>query len=258
VPGGFEQVSWPWPEFSGAQAGLQRALTLMIRHELGRDEARAARILLAQLHTRPRELVEQVEVAEAAQRQREARLAALEDAARDQEFDLAVSEKRWFSFTFAAFTGVFGLSFQLAMDRFGFQPTTGLGAILASLGVVSAALFSLVVRRAARHNTAQRRIANGVMMSALSGLAVWVTGWRFDVPLLASLVLYLGAVASTWMMSWALFTTHSRWVAMPLAAAAGLSLVFPRWAPAIGGLCGAIAFTWLGLFMRSGDSKWAS
>lgn len=51
------------------------------------------------------------------------------------------------------------------------------------------------------------------------------------------------------MMSWALFT--SRRVELPLAAAAALSLVFPAWTPAIGGVCGEFAFTWLGVFIHS-------
>ncbi len=252
---GFEQVTRLWPEFAGARVGLQRALGLMIQHELGREEARAARILLAQLDAPPRELVKAVEVAEAEHQAREVRLALLERDARDQEFDLAVSEKRQFSFAFAVVTGLVGVSLQVAIDRFGFRPTTAQGALLASLAVVSAALFSLVVKRAAPHNTAQRRIANGMMMSALSSMAVWVTAWRFDVPFLTSVALYFCVVASTWLMSWALFTSHSRRVALPLAAAAGLSLVFPAWAPAIGGVCGAIAFTWLGLFMHSGAAQ---
>ena len=93
------------------------------------------------------------------------------------------------------------------------------------------------------------------MMSALSAMAVWVTAWRFDVPFLTSVALYFCVVASTWMMSWALFTSHSRRVALPLVAAAGLSLLLPSWAPLIGGACGAFAFAWLGVFMHSGAVK---
>lgn len=245
----FEQVRRLWPDFDGARDGLQRALALMARHELARDDPRAARILLSQIDDKPADLVVAVEGAEARQRDRNARLTELERDARDREIDLALTGKRRFSIAFGVFVGIGSVMAQLAANAGLFVPTTALAVLVFGLPVFSSELYSLIMSRSVQ-NRAQRQIATGLRVSAWSSITLWVLAYWLEIPVRSALTVYLVLTAANWLISWALFNRQGLLIAAPLGVAAVLSALAPQWAFALAGLGSAVGFCSLGIAMR--------
>lgn len=245
----FEQVRRLWPDFEGARSGLQNALTLMVRHELARDDPRAARILLSQLDDKPAELVAAVDGAEARQQQRSARLSELELDAREREIDLAVTGKRRFAVAFGLFVGVGSIGAQLAINAGLFIPTTMQGLLVFSLPVISSELYSFLMGRSAQ-NRAQRQIANSLRVSAWSTVTLWTLAWWLEIPVRSAVAVYLVMTAANWSLSSVMFNRQAAFVAIPVAVAAVVSGLAPHWVFAIGGLGAAVGFCTLGLSMR--------
>ncbi len=245
----FEQVRRLWPDFEGAERGIQRALDLMARHELARDDPRAARILLSQMNEKPADLVAAVEGAEARQRNRSARLNELERDAHEREIDLAVTEKRRFAVAFGLVVGIGSLGAQVATTAGLFVPTITDALIVFSLPVISSELYAFLVGRSA-HNRAQRQIGNGLRVSAWSTIALWALAWWLEIPLHSALSLYLVMVAANWLMAWALFQRQAVLVGASIGIAAILTGLFPRWAFAISGVGSTIGFSLLAWVMR--------
>ncbi len=245
----FEQVRRLWPEFEGAREGLQRALALMARHELARDDPRAARILLSQMNEKPAELVAAVEDAEARQRQRNARLSELERDARDREVDLALTGKRRFSIAFGLFVGLGSLAAQLAVNAGLFVPTTALAAMVFGAPLLSSELYSVIMSRSVQ-NRAQRQIAMGLRVSAWSSISLWLFAWWLDIPVRSAMTIYLVLTAANWSISSVLFNRQGIFVAVPIAIAAFGAALAPSWVFAIAGLGSAIGFCSLGWAMQ--------
>ncbi len=245
----FEQVRRLWPEFSAAKVGLQRALQLMVQYELGRGEARAARILLAQLEVAPPELVRQVELAEEKAAHREVRLRELELDAREQEVDVALAEKRWFSLAFAVVVLVGGVATQVLIETGLLVPTTGIGLVVFGGSVLSAELFSVIMGRARQANKAQQRLANALRVSAWASVSLWTICWATRVEVHAAMALAYLMVAFNWGMGAVLFHRRAGVVAIAVGSAALGSVLAPRFAFVIGGVASCVGFVLLALLL---------
>ncbi|MCC6338122.1 MAG: protein kinase [Myxococcales bacterium] len=236
---GFEQVRRIWPEFEGARQGMQKALRLMAQHEVHHDDARAARILIAQLEAPPRELLAAVEA-----------LAALEREARSRELDLLLGTKRTFAIAVGLVILAAAVLATVLFERGLVVPTTGLGVVVFSLPLATAALFSARVGRDRERNEAQRLLVRGLHVNAVAAVLIWTAAWLLDLPPSKALTLYLLCLASNWSLGGVLLYRPGFTIALAMAIAAGGALLVPRFAVLVAGVCGFLGFTALALKQR--------
>lgn len=236
---GFEQVRRIWPEFEGARQGMQKALRLMAQHEVHHDDARAARILIAQLEAPPRELLAAVEA-----------LAALEREVRSRELDLLLGTKRTFAIAVGLVILAAAVLATVLFERGLVVPTTGLGVVVFSLPLATAALFSARVGRDRERNEAQRLLVRGLHVNAVAAVLIWTAAWLLDLPPSKALTLYLLCLASNWSLGAVLLYRPGFTIALAMAIAAGGALLVPRFAVLVAGVCGFLGFTALALKQR--------
>jgi serine/threonine-protein kinase len=242
---GFEQVRRLWPEFDDARRGLQRALLLMAEHEVAHHDARAARILLAQLDAPPAALLEAIEQEEAEVSHRQARLATLEREAEDREIDRALGRKYWLALGFGALTFAAAVVVHALVETGRLVLTTGLGLAVFSVPLAWSTLAAVLFRRGGSVNAAQRRILNGFRGSALTSVAWWAAAWVANLPPLTALALAYLVVASNWLMGALLFHRRSAIIAATSGLAAVVALAFPRFAVLAGGASALVGFSTL-------------
>lgn len=247
---GFEQVRRIWPEFEGARQGMQKALRLMAQHEVHHADARAARILIAQLEAPPRELLAAVEALEARSHERAERLAALEREARNRELDLLLRTKRTFAVVFGLVILAAAVLATVLFERGLLVPTTGLGVVVFSVPMATAALFSARVGRDRERNEAQRLLVRGLHVNAAAAVLLWTAAWLLDLPPSKALTLYLLCLASNWSLGAVLLYRPGFTIALAMAIAAGGALLVPRFAVLVAGVCGFLGFTALALKQR--------
>lgn len=242
---GFEQVRRLWPEFDDARRGLQRALLLMAEHEVAHHDARAARILLAQLDAPPAALLEAIEREETEVSQRQARLAVLEREAEDREIDRALGPKYGLALGFGVLTFTAALVVHGLVEAGRLALSTPLGLAVFSVPLAWSTLAAVVLRRRAHVNAAQRRIVNGFRGSALTSVAWWCAAWAADLPPVTALALSYLVVSANWLIGALLFHRRAAIVAATSALAAALALAFPRYAVLAGGACALVGFSTL-------------
>jgi eukaryotic-like serine/threonine-protein kinase len=247
---GFEQVRRLWPEFEGARQGLAEAIALMAWHEVRHEDARAARILIAQLETPPADLVEAIEALEQHQYRREARLFELERDARDLEIDVVLREKRLFSFAFGLLILAGGMTVQVLSELGWLTPTTGLGLLVFAVPLVTSEVFSRVMRRAREDNAAQRRLVLALRFSAWGSVGLWTIAWLMRLPPEQALTFYLVFVSGNWLVSSALYHPRGAIVALAIGLGSVGTLVAPRFAYAISALCSFAGFGVLSWSLR--------
>ncbi|MDX2013781.1 MAG: serine/threonine-protein kinase [Myxococcaceae bacterium] len=247
---GFEQVRRLWPEFEGARQGLTEAIVHMGWHEVRHDDARAARILTAQLDVVPPELLSAIEQLEQRQYQRDARLFELERDARDLEIDVVLREKRVFSLGFGFVVLLGGLTAQLLTELGWLVPTTGLGLVVFAVPVVSSELFGRMLRRAREGNAAQLRLGLALRASAWSSVGFWVMTLVAGLRVETALTFYLVFIAGNWLVSSALFHPRGVIVALGVGLGAVGTLIAPRFAYAISAICSFGGFAVLSWSLR--------
>ncbi len=247
---GFEQVRASWPEFEPARAGLRRALTLMIRHELARKAPQSARSLLTELLHPPVELVMEVEQAERGEQERSARLIALEEQARELSPDSARDLKSGYVKAIAVGSMLFAVGLQV-LETSGtvhFNARDGLvfsfAMLLNSLG------YSGWLRRQPEANQLQRRISIALIgLSLLSGLG-WAEAYRGDLSLSSALIMYFVVNATGWWTAAVAIEARGASVAVGYVLAALLAMVFPSLA-LLSGVCVGLSFWVLSGLLRT-------
>ena len=247
---GFQQVRASWPEFEPARAGLRRALTLMIRHELARKAPQSARSLLTEMEHPPTELVMEVEQAERIEQERAARLFVLEQQAKDLSPDSARDLKS----VYVKAVAVGAVSFSVLTQALETSGTVHFnsrdGLVFSVVTLLNGLGYSAWLRRQVEANQLQRRIAVALIgLSVLSGLG-WGEAYRGDLSLPSALIMYFLISAAGWWTAAVAIETRGAIVAMGFLVAALLAMVFPSFALLSGG-CVGLSFWVLSRLLRT-------
>ncbi|HHH30144.1 MAG TPA: hypothetical protein ENK57_17625, partial [Polyangiaceae bacterium] len=200
---GFRQALIGWPDNTHAAAGLERALTCMIEHELAHAEPRGAQALLAELSDPPAELRARVQRAMAQFERERARVEELAElgARHERQQDIGIGARVRFGIVGALMVAMTVLPLAYSWFLREDYPPTHANLVAFTCGIVlvlgGAAFF-------ARHvllSTTLNRNFFAALFTALCGQIVLNLGcWALDVPVLTVRVLDLGvwAIAATY------------------------------------------------------------
>ena len=182
---GFRQALLGWEGNKRAAAGLRRALTCMIEHELAQGEPRSAQTLLAELTDPPKALRERVAVAsadEAAERTRLTELAVLGQR-HERDHDRGIGVRARFAIAVMLGSLMSVTPFVYAWWLMAYFPPSHLGLVVFTgviLAVVAGAAF---FARSVLLATAVNRNFFAALFAALGGQIVLNLGcWVLGVP----------------------------------------------------------------------------
>lgn len=213
---GYQQALERWPENTAAQAGLNRAMKLMIRHELTRENLDHARALIQEMQSDDSGIL-------MALTEVEHRIAEREQRLRDQDFSLSVRQRS----NLLLSLGVLGACTTIGVIFFGFpaEPATltpkamfsvGFGFLTSILMVVFISRERLLEKRSA-FNLVVCLVAASSGSVAMRAINVLVSdrvamGFANDLTLIG----VVGAIAATY--------TGDRIFAYATALAAGSAI----------------------------------
>ncbi|GAB4114401.1 MAG: hypothetical protein OHK0013_49290 [Sandaracinaceae bacterium] len=237
----FVQALRTWPESDEARAGLDAVLVLAVRHELARENAHAARALLAERSSTDTALEAEVVALEArlaARRADAERLRALEDDA-----DLRVGLRSRVA-TFGVVTATaLGISLYVQLRPGPLEPTVTVGIALALAALVIGGLA--VFRRHLLRNAAGRRVGWLLAASAMALVGHRVVAVAHGVGtsaiLATDLVLFalVGACAG-------LLVPRAAWSALVPLAAAAATLRWPEHVATLFSVAGVLTLLAIG------------
>jgi eukaryotic-like serine/threonine-protein kinase len=186
---GFHEALSGWRDNRAARDGLHQAIEVMVDHELGVGEPRAAAAILAELERPPAALAARVArgVAEAAVRQR-----ALEQIAHDHDADIG-TRTRMFG------TLLLGAAFTVLPTIAAVREPTALTASNAGWTIWSGVLLLAVVafgvwaRQSMTRTAFNRRVFMTTIFVFVMQGALFLGAWRLDIdPQRASILMMLG------------------------------------------------------------------
>ncbi len=249
----FDQVRRMWPEFHEARVGQQRAITRMVRYELSRNEARAARILLAQVEDAPEDLTRGVEAAEQAQARRDARFVELEQRERDGDINVSLIPKSVSSFAFGVLALGCALALQLVIASGAVVITAWHGVFLFGSSILTTEAFSFVLSRSRLANRAEAQLKLVLRVSAWSAVLYWTGAAVLGAPLGSTFCGYLLFVGSHWLVAGAIWEQRGWVVGLALAVGAFAGIALPSLNFALGGVSAFVGFSLLGRSLRQSE-----
>jgi eukaryotic-like serine/threonine-protein kinase len=249
----FDQVRRMWPEFREARVGQQRAIMRMVRYELSRNEARAARILLTQLEDAPDELRREVEAAEQAQALRDARFVELERRERDGDINVSLIPKSVSAFAFGLFALGCGVALQAVIASGTVVITAWHGVFLFGSSILTTEAFSFVLSRSRPANRAESQLKLVLRVSAWSAVLYWVGAAVLTAPLDSTFCGYLIFVGSHWVVAGAIWEQRGWVVGLALSVGAFAGIALPSLNFALGGVAAFVGFSLLGWSLRQSE-----
>jgi serine/threonine-protein kinase len=250
---GFENALREWPDNVEAREGETLVLRAMIRYELDRRAAEAARELLAELREPEPDLsakLEQLERELAIERRAHDKLTQL---GREADTDVSRGERRRLVFALCALYGVVLLAFGVSDAAGAWQPSWG--SYLAFLGAYGVALIVALLRWrvALTHNRINRRFVALISLSLLVPLMVVPLAHAASVPLsfaLATVTLIHGTLGVS-----LAFLVHKRlaWSNVPFGLAFLAAALVPAHAFSIAGAAAIACTIVLAYQWREGD-----
>ncbi|MFO0595196.1 MAG: serine/threonine-protein kinase [Myxococcaceae bacterium] len=247
---GFEQVRRTFPAFVPAREGLLRATTAMVRSELERGEARAARMLLSQLEDAPAGLAAEVEAAERAEAEQSKRLTRLEQRERETSTESARDPKAAYSRVVAVVTVLGSVVAQALVSSGRYEFTTGVGLVFAAALLLNSLGYAVFLARQKDVNELQRRISHGLAGLNAASAALWWLAVSADLPFHHALVAYFVLNAAGWWTAAIVIEQRGVLVAVGFAVAAVVGAVFPQWVNGAGVVVG-VSFWLLARRLRS-------
>jgi tRNA A-37 threonylcarbamoyl transferase component Bud32 len=247
-----------WEDNPRARVGLRRCLELSIGLELARENAEAARALLAELDAPPDAIVRAIEALEARSSRRSLAEATLERIARENDIEVTARVRKRIMLGLVAFALVSGLCiawYEIANDLWGKLPAEALFGIDVVMLAIAATL-AYVARRTLFQNAVNARLTSlflGVLV--VDGIHR-ANAVRLGLPsqvVLPSDLLILGTAT----LAAGIFVTRP-WAFASLFAFAGaiLAAMFPTLAEVIFVVAACLMFSFMGLVYKPTTSKW--
>jgi len=221
---GFEQALATVPDLAEARAGMARAVTAMIAHELEAGDPKAARLLMASLPEPAPELVARVAEAERKHREDEARRRELERIG--QENDERIGRR---TRTFLALTvGVLWIVLPFVGWKTGtFSHATPSRQLIATgilAGIVIA--FAIWARDTMTRTMLNRMATAGAVGACSAQIVLHVGSWLAGVPPVQSAIYPLILFAT---VVGVVAFSHNRWFFVPSLAYVAGFLVVAKW-----------------------------
>jgi hypothetical protein len=225
---GYRQALAAWPGNAAALDGLQAVLEAMVAYELGRDDARAAGVLLAQMPRASEALAARVSTARVAAEARAAHVAALERFRQEADVTLGAATRNRVGTlvggAWGAASFVVGWGERAGRWRFGCRE-----------GVVAAVAFAVMctaivawLRRHTPMNDVQKRFTTLITLCAWGFVNHWALCAALEVSVHAALALYLLWAAGGWFVAAMLYDRRLGGGAVALGAGALVAALAPE------------------------------
>ena len=247
---GFQQAEKRFPGFVEAEAGLERAVVVMVGYELAQGHLTAARALAGQLKRPRAELLARLDAAEAEASRRAARVEQLETFAKDADLDAAVQQRGALALVVALVWALISLAAGALVRRgaFPFAHREALAAITLyaamSLGITE------TLKRKVTLNRAQHRLLRGNMVALSAFVGFWALTWWLGVAFGHALVLFMFLVSALWAAAGALFDVRGWTMGVAFLIGALLAAALPGWQLEVFGLTTLVGFSALGVAWR--------